>query len=110
MPGTAAGARVPFSSPWRTIHFDRVEDVSAQLQFAADAGNYEFSIPLSTLGWKPAVGAVLQADLGVLRGNGFETVQRAYWSNKATAITADVPSEALLTPQLWGRWRIEKRP
>ncbi|GDY21898.1 hypothetical protein LBMAG56_32450 [Verrucomicrobiota bacterium] len=110
VPGTAAGARVPFSSPWRTIHFDRVEDVSAQLQFAADAGNYEFSIPLSTLGWKPAVGAVLQADLGVLRGNGFETVQRAYWSNKATAITADVPSEALLTPQLWGRWRIEKRP
>ena len=50
-----------------------------------------------------------EADLGLLRGNGFETIQRAYWSNKATAITADVPSEAMLAPQLWGRWRIEKR-
>lgn len=35
---------------------------------------------------------------------------RAYRSNKATVITADVPSEALLAPQLWERWRIEKRP
>ena len=110
VPGTAPAARVPFSSPWRTIHFDRVEDVSGHLQFAGADGNYEFSIPLGALGLKPAEGMMLQADLGVLRGNGFETIQRAYWSNKATAITADVPSEALLAPQLWGRWRIEKRP
>jgi hypothetical protein len=31
-------------------------------------------------------------------------MQRVYWSNKATGIPADVPSEAELTPQLWGRW------
>ena len=30
-----------------------------------------------------------------------------YWSNKATGITADVPSEAELTPGLWGDITIE---
>jgi hypothetical protein len=50
---------------------------------------------------------VLQGDLGILRGNGFETLERVYWSNKATAITSDVPSEAQLTPRLWGRWVLE---
>ncbi len=65
---------------------------------------YELSVPLSVLGLKPAPGLVLRGDLGLLRGNGFQTTQRVYWSNKATGITADVPSEAELTPQLWGRW------
>jgi hypothetical protein len=102
VPGTAVADRVPFSSPWRTIYFDRVEDVSAQMQFAGKDGNFEFSIPLAVLGLKPAAGQRLRGDLGVLRGSGGQTVQRIYWSNKATAITADVPSEAQLTPQLWG--------
>ena len=39
-----------------------------------------------------------------------QTLQRAYWSNKATGITADVPSEAMLTPQLWGKWEFVARP
>ena len=105
---------VPFSSPWRTITLDRVEDVSASLEFAATtekepngrlkAANFEFSIPLAVLGLKPAPGLSLRGDLGILRGNGFQTLQRVYWANKATGITADVPSEAELTPQLWGRW------
>ncbi len=42
----------------------------------------------------------------VLRGAGGQMTQRVYWTNKATAITADVPSEAELTPKLWGKWRI----
>jgi hypothetical protein len=99
---------VPFSSPWRTITFDRVDDVSDKLQFAAGEGNYELSIPLSVLSLKPVAGQVLQGDVGILRGNGFETLRRVYWSNKATAITSDVPSEAQLTPRLWGRWVLEK--
>ena len=44
----------------------------------------------------------IRGDIGILRGNGTETTARSYWSNKATAITADVPSEAALTPHLWG--------
>lgn len=109
VPGTAASERVPFSSPWRTIYFDRVDDVGAELQFAAADGNYELSIPLRLLQLDPAPGATLRGDLGVLRGSGFETTQRIYWSNKATAITADVPSEAELTPQLWGMWKLIRR-
>ncbi len=98
---------VPFSSPWRTITIDRVDDVSDKLQFAASEGNYELSIPLSLLSLKPLAGQVLQGDVGILRGDGFETLHRVYWSNKATAITSDVPSEAQLTPRLWGRWVLE---
>lgn len=95
---------VPFSSPWRTITLDRVEDVSAQVQLASTNGNFEISIPLAALGLKPAAGQRLKGDIGILRGNGFQTVQRVYWANKASGITADVPSEAELTPRLWGRW------
>ncbi len=98
------GPPVPFSSPWRTIQIDQVEDVTDRLQFAGKDGNFELSIPLSALALKPAVGTSIRADIGVLRGSGFQTTQRVYWNNKATGITADVPSEAELTPLLWGRW------
>lgn len=97
-----------FSSPWRTIHLDTVEDVSAQVSFATDkAGNFEVSVPLSVLHWEPKPGGTVRADLGVLRGSNGQTTQRVYWANKATAITADVPSEAELTPKLWGQWKLQ---
>ncbi len=100
---------VAFSSPWRTIQIDAVEDVSDQLRLDTDnAGNYEISISLTSLHWHPKAGDILHADLGILRGSNGQTTQRVYWANKATAITADVPSEAELTPKLWGTWRIAK--
>jgi hypothetical protein len=41
---------VPFSSPWRTITIDRVEDVSAEVELAGGSeGAYELSIPLERL-------------------------------------------------------------
>jgi len=99
---------VAFSSPWRTIHIDVVEDITEQVAFATDkAGNYEISVPLETLHWKPQSNDVVRADIGVLRGSNGQTTQRVYWSNKATAITADVPSEAELTPKLWGQWKVQ---
>ncbi|MCW1924477.1 hypothetical protein OKA05_18060 [Luteolibacter arcticus] len=104
-----SGTKEPekFSSPWRSISIDRVDDVSAQLEFSADGqGGYEFSIPREILGLKHLkAGTTLAGDLGILRGNGFQTTQRIYWSNKSTAITSDVPSEAMLTPNLWGKFR-----
>ena len=99
---------VPFSSPGRTVTFDRVDEVSAQVQLAGSDGNYELAVPLAVLGLKPAAGQALKGDLGILRGSGTATTQRVYWSNKATAIVADVPSEAELCPHLWGRWEITK--
>ncbi len=98
---------VAFSSPWRSIHFDAVEDVSNDVLLATDgAGNFEISISLAVLQWKPQAGTTYRADLGVLRGANGQTTQRVYWTNKATAITADVPSEAELTPRLWGKWQV----
>jgi hypothetical protein len=103
VPGTSEADRIPFSSPWRTIPFDRVQDVSDQIELAGDGeGHYELSVPLTLLGLRPEPGMKIQGDIGILRGNGTETTARSYWSNKATGITADVPSEAELTPHLWG--------
>jgi hypothetical protein len=103
---------VLFESPLRTLRFDDVEDVTRSLQLVAGrsggssnsaaAGNFEFSIPLETLGLKPAPGMNLRGDVGLLRGDGLRTTQRVYWSNKASGLVSDVPSEAELTPQLWG--------
>uniref|UniRef100_E6Q088 NHL repeat containing protein n=1 Tax=mine drainage metagenome TaxID=410659 RepID=E6Q088_9ZZZZ len=102
VPGTARP--VPFSSPWQTIYLDQVVDVTKDLQFVQQGGNYAFSIPLSVLGLRPRPGERIRADIGVLRGDGQQTTERVYWSNKATNITSDVPSEAELTPNLWGEW------
>lgn len=98
---------VSFASPWRSITLDVVEDVTDKVAFATDGtGNFEISIPLTSLHWSPKNGETVSADIGVLRGGGGQTTQRVYWSNKATAITADVPSEAELTPKLWGKWKL----
>ena len=99
---------VPFSSPWRTITIDRVDDVSDQVQLAGKDGNYELSVPLAALGLRPQAGLAIRGDVGVLRGNGFQTLQRVYWNNKATGLTSDVPSEAMLTPNLWGVWQFDR--
>ncbi|MFY9251856.1 MAG: hypothetical protein WAO83_00235 [Fuerstiella sp.] len=106
VPGTTQP--VAFSSPWRTISIDVVEDITSQVTFATDkTGNYEISVPLATLHWTPKTSDIVRADIGVLRGSNGQTTQRVYWSNKATAITADVPSEAELTPKLWGQWKVQ---
>ncbi|HEX3134532.1 MAG TPA: hypothetical protein VHX44_13230, partial [Planctomycetota bacterium] len=100
--GITDDQRVPFSSPTRTVWFDKVEEVSAAVTLAGGKGLYEFSIPLAVLGLNAAEGTRIAGDLGVLRGSQGVTIQRLYWHNKATSITADVPSEAMLTPPLWG--------
>jgi hypothetical protein len=104
VPGTKEP--VAFSSPWRTVTIDRVEDVSAEVELADSDGNYELSIPLQRLGLQAQSGETIRGDVGLLRGNGVQTLHRVYWCNKATGITADVPSEAELTPRLWGTWEI----
>jgi hypothetical protein len=101
-----------FESPLRTIRFDDVEDVSQYVRLvkgtdaspanSSASSDFEFSLPLDVLGLKPTPGLILRGDIGVLRGDGQRTVQRVYWSNKATGLVSDIPSEAELTPQLWG--------
>ena len=108
-PGTKT-EKVAFSSPWRTINFDSVEDISDKVQLVTDGkGNYEISVPLDVLGLVPKPGMRIKGDIGVLRGDGTQTVARTYWSNKSTSIVSDVPSEAELTPGVWGIWEFKSK-
>ena len=108
VPGTTQPT--PFSSPWRTVALDEVKDVSSEVELAGTNGDYEVSIPLATLALTPEPDKAIKGDLGILRGNGFQTLQRVYWSNKATGITADLPSEAELIPALWGQLTFQSPP
>lgn len=91
----------------RTVAMDRVENVSDQVTLAQDGNNYELSVPLALLRLQPQAGQTVRGDIGVLRGDGFQTTQRAYWHNKATGLVSDLASEAELTPQLWGVWEFQ---
>ena len=110
--GTAESARVPFSSPWRTIHFDRVSrpsDVTAAFGKISGGWFAEAHVPWSRLGIKPSAGQELRGDVGVLKADrgGTTTVGRHYWSNRATGLVNDIPGEAELTPKLWGTLVLE---
>ena len=104
MPGTEEKDRVLFESPIGQVWFDRVDDLSSQLQLAQDGGNAEFSVPLAALGFSPKAGESVLADFGILRGDGAQTIQRLYWNNLNTRIVSDIPSEARLQPANWGLW------
>jgi hypothetical protein len=93
----AGFARQPvgFSSPWRTITINSVEDISDSAKLAAGGdGNYDLSVPLARLGWQPqpgqsyAVDLKLRSGLRVLRRDSQQTTQRVSGSNKPAAITA----------------------
>jgi hypothetical protein len=106
VPGTPETQKVLFESPVGRVLFDEVRDVSSHVKLAQQGGNYEISVPLQLLGLKPEPGAQLLGDIGVLRGDGSQTLQRLYWNNLNTAIVSDIPSEARLQPVNWGLWRI----
>jgi len=91
----------------KTTTIDRVQNLSDQVQLAQDAGNYELSIPLALLNLPAQAGLTFKGDIGILRGNGVQTLQRIYWHNKATGLVSDLATEAELTPQLWGRWEFK---
>lgn len=107
--GVSDKDKVAFSSPWRTITFDKVEDVTSKIQFAAADGNYEVSISLTELGLKPKNELTIKGDIGVLRGDGDLTNARIYWNNKASGMISDVPAEAMLTPALWGVFKFSEK-
>lgn len=108
---------VEFGSPLRTIQFDRVSDISDQVKLVsktvpdlkADKNGtvklttYELAVPLELLGFQPEAGKEYRFDIGVLRGDGSQTLQRSYWHNKASGLVSDIPSEAELLPALWGK-------
>jgi hypothetical protein len=65
----------------------------------------EAAIPWKALGVAPpAIGAKLKGDVGVLLADehGLQTVERHYWSGKSQTTVSDTPTEARVTPALWG--------
>jgi hypothetical protein len=106
VPKTAEAQKVLFESPVGKVLFDEVRDVSSEIKLAQHGSDFEISVPLALLGLKPDPDAELLGDIGVLRGNGSQTIQRQYWNNLNTAIVSDVPSEARLQPRNWGTWKL----
>jgi hypothetical protein len=110
VPGASGNRRVQFESPVGKVVFDEVRDVSDQVRLAGQGGNYELAVPLALLGLTVEPRREVLGDIGLLRGNGQETVQRVYWNNKGAQIVSDLPSEARLEPVNWGVWRFDAPP
>ncbi|MCE9567337.1 MAG: hypothetical protein K8U57_35495, partial [Planctomycetes bacterium] len=66
------------------------------------------ALPFKELGFKPVVGATHRMDWGVLSSrDGNLTTARKYWANATAGGTTDEPTEARLTPNLWGFVRFQ---
>ncbi|HEV7404631.1 MAG TPA: hypothetical protein VGO11_16945, partial [Chthoniobacteraceae bacterium] len=110
VPGTPKDKAWQVVSPVGQVTFDRVAKLEKPKFVTNESDNryvVEASIPLASLGLKITPGLRLKMDWGVLVSgpNGTEVLRREYWSNKATQIIADAPSEAELHPELWGHIR-----
>lgn len=86
---------------------DSVEVLSeAKIQVRKEEKRYtvEATIPLASLGLRPAPDLKLRGDFGVTFGDasGKRTRLRTYWSNQHTGIVEDVVFELMLEPQYWG--------
>ncbi|MFA6293366.1 MAG: hypothetical protein WC637_16395, partial [Victivallales bacterium] len=103
----AKGNPVVFTSPWRAEKVDDVRQLrDAEIKVSKQQSGYvlEARIPLNELGVVNPGGRTFLGDFGVIYGDDEGTVNlsRSYWSNKATALVNDVPSEAMLQPNFWG--------
>lgn len=108
VPGTPADKAWRVVSPVSEVTFDdvhKLERAYIAIKHDEQLGAYtvEAAIPLAELGLEPA-SQRLKLDWGLLvtGPDGNEVLRRVYWSNKATGVVADAPSEARLHPNLWG--------
>ena len=103
-PSAPSGSSVQYTSPVNKVTLQYVAEISSSVSVSGTMGDFEVSIPLDVIGLVPQAGLSILGDVGVLTGDGVETQRRIYWNNKTNIITADVPSEAALTPEYWGVW------
>jgi hypothetical protein len=90
-----------------------ITGAAVAVQSAGESWTLEASIPWKALGVEaPESGARLRGDVGVLHGdqNSLKTVDRFYWAGKTQTCVSDEPTEARLTPALWGEVDVQDDP
>lgn len=107
VPGTPPEKAWRVRSPVGEVAIDEVKLVpGVRIGRNGEADRYvlEAAVPLAELGLKPTPGMRLKLDWGVLVSGpeGTEVLKRVYWANQSAQIVADAPSEARLSPHLWG--------
>jgi len=111
-PGADRSKAHRYGSPVGERGFDVVELLaSARVEARVEEGRYwvEAELPLAALSLSPAKGMAVRGDAGFISSDelGVVNVARTYWSNRATNLTNDLPSEAWLYPAAWGEFRFE---
>ena len=113
VPGTPPDKATVFTSPVGKEVIDSVTVLkNIEMRVVTDELGFkwalEAAIPWKALGVPPPQeGQHLRADFGLLIGDaqGQATVVRRYWANHSQVVLGDLPSEARLTPVLWGELR-----
>ena len=111
-PQAPAELRVQHQSPVCSHSFDRLQLLdSAVVAVKVDGQRYRLTatVPLAAIGLAPKPGLVLRGDAGIISSDaaGLTNVARTDWSNKATNLVNDLPSEAWLYPNTWGELLFE---
>ena len=93
-----------------TTHFDEVLILpDVRISNNAPSDNFytvEAAVPLKSLGLVPRPGLFTRMDWGVIStDSGFVSSGRNYWANATAVGVTDEPTEARLTPDLWGHIR-----
>jgi len=113
-PDAAPEDKWKVTSPVFEFEFDLAKQLKdVRMAYTRGGGVYTFeaAIPLTTLGIKVRNNLLLKMDWGILTADesGNRVVKRSYWSNKATAMVSDAPTESRLHPDLWGYIRFFKK-
>ena len=91
------------------IEFDEARDVASEVKLEQGGnGNLEMVIPFALFGLKEPPTGNFNGDLAFYSPDGQGRRTRWGWSNRMGFTTGDLPTEAALTPELWGRFEIQK--
>jgi len=95
------------NNPNNATRFDVVKRLTeADVKVATGFNSYTvlIRVALAALGLDGKGDTILDGQLGVIYSDpsGTNRAVRLYWHNKQTGLVSDVPSEARLTPKLWG--------
>ncbi len=108
-PGTSPDKTLQVISPVGETIIDHVEQLTTTrllrtIDRMSNQYTLEAAILLKSFGLKATGDLRLKMDWGLLVSGpeGHDVLRRVYWANQATQIIADAPSEARLTPHLWG--------